>query len=111
MAAPIVWPNDGLRALKELCLKQEVKREGRLIGFKVSNATFLGIKSEADGFLRIGGSPAWSDGRVIKDKTLIVKYNNDTIQNDEKNKDMVFIGGRSGCLDRMIVRLLCIVGS
>ena len=110
----MAWPkakNEGLRTLKDLCLKQEVKRAGQLVGFKVPHTTFLSLKSEAVGLLRMGGVPTWSEGRVIKDMTILVNHNNNSILDAEEKKVIVFTGGNSMSMDRMIERLLCIIGS
>ena len=108
--APIDWPGsqtEGLRLLRELCLKQEVKKNNRVVGRKITKNNFESLKGDINCVLKSGGDVCWSEGKGLYNKNILVSCTQTDMLD---NYTACYLGGNSTKVDRMIERFLCIMG-
>ena len=110
--SPIDWPitqNGGMRLLKDLCVKQEVKKKGKVIGRKISKVDFQMVREETTCFLKVGGKINLDDGENYNNANVLVTFRKDSCK--DFNDKVCYLGGNSSKLDRVVERFLCIMGS
>ena len=110
--SPIDWPiaqNEGLRLLKDLCVKQEVKKKGEVIGRKISVVDFQMLREEISCLLKAGGKFKIDSGKEYNTANVLVTFRGDTC--NEFSDKVCHLGGNSIKLDRVIERFLCLIGS
>ena len=111
LSAPVSWPKshgEGIRLLKQICLKTETKKKGCLFSKKIPIREYKRIKDIIEYQLVIGGSVSWEEKFIFKNTDVFVKCRS---KEQQDGKTLCYVGGVNQALDVTITRFLCIIGS
>ena len=100
------WPSSeskGKRWLLDLCLNQVIKRDGKIIGRKISNANWLQVKMDA-GYEVLTRSEVNNSLTLEDDNTYLLDSRNKT--QDNPNMTCISVGEQNMSLCRKVDRLL-----